>query len=160
MTAWDFSQLIRRDASRGAGLLGARDSHCGPLDRSLEWPIMRNRVKAHIQWGVAAAWAAAFAATPVAYPATETQPGSPAVKQAPTELEIKAAEAVLELADPAPQVRERAARRLMDMGRDAQGVLERAAQSADPEISVRSREILLDFRYGLYPETPADVAAL
>lgn len=119
---------------------------------------MCKRPAAHIRWSLLLALGGI--AAPTLTLAADVGAAAPVAQEGPTPLEIKAAQAVLELADPSIAVRDQATRRLMEMGRSAESVLERAAASADPEISVRAREILLDFRYGLYPETPADIAAL
>lgn len=124
---------------------------------------MRKRASAQITWSVAAALAGALGAPPAGSAEVEKPAQTPAptsVPESPNESEIKAAEAIIDLTDPSVDVRERATRRLLEMGHAAESVLRRAAESADPEVSARAREILLDFQYALYPETPADIASL
>jgi hypothetical protein len=62
--------------------------------------------------------------------------------------------AVAELAHPDAAVRERASRFLWIAGKSATAALTEAAESGDPEVAARARSILLDFKYGLYPDTP------
>jgi tetratricopeptide (TPR) repeat protein len=54
--------------------------------------------------------------------------------------------------------REEATRRLWQAGDAAEGALRRAARSDDPEVSRRAQEILAKFKWGLYPDTPREVA--
>ena len=62
--------------------------------------------------------------------------------------------AAAELAHPDAAVRERASRFLWLAGKAATAALTEAAQSADPEVATRARSILIDFRFGIYPDTP------
>jgi len=66
-------------------------------------------------------------------------------------------DAIIHLADPDPRVREAATKTLWQLGRDAEPAITEGLKSDDPEIAARCREILIDFRYGLYPDTPADI---
>ena len=76
----------------------------------------------------------------------------PATREAKREDAI--ARAVAELAHPDAGVRERASRFLWVEGKAATAALTEAAGSGDPEVAARARAILLDLRYGLYPDTP------
>ena len=76
----------------------------------------------------------------------------PATREAKQEDAI--ARAVAELAHPDAGVRERASRFLWIEGKAATAALTEAAASGDPEVAARARAILLDFKYGLYPDTP------
>jgi tetratricopeptide (TPR) repeat protein len=58
------------------------------------------------------------------------------------------------------EVRQRATDFLWQAGRDAKSALKLAAQSSDLEVSFRAKSILEDFRFGLFAETPEDVAKL
>ena len=71
-----------------------------------------------------------------------------------TKREGAIARAVAELAHPDAGVRERASRFLWIEGKAAAAALTEAAASGDPEVAARARSILLDLRYGLYPDTP------
>lgn len=64
------------------------------------------------------------------------------------------ARAVAELAHPDAGVRERASRYLWLAGKAATAALTEAAGSGDPEVATRARSILLDFKFGIYPDTP------
>ena len=64
---------------------------------------------------------------------------------------------IRQLADPNPEVRDEAARALWRMGPTAEPALQRLAKLPDPEISGRAKQILIDIRYGIYPDTPADI---
>src|SRR5258706_1942820 len=68
-------------------------------------------------------------------------------------------DAIIHLADIDPRVREKATKTLWQMGRDAEPAIVEALKTDDPEIVARCREILIDFRYGLYPDTPPDIVA-
>lgn len=76
----------------------------------------------------------------------------------PTEAEI--AKAVKQLGDDTFQVRERASGFLRAAGRQAEAALVEAAKSQDREVARRAGEILDDFKWGVYPDTPKDVLAL
>jgi tetratricopeptide (TPR) repeat protein len=68
-------------------------------------------------------------------------------------------EAIAHLADLDPARREKATKALWLMGRDAEPAILEALKSDDPEVAGRCREILIDFKYGIYPDTPADIVA-
>lgn len=57
-------------------------------------------------------------------------------------------------------VREEASRRLWAAGETAEAALKKAADSSDAEVARRAREVLEKFKWGLYPDTPKDVADL
>jgi hypothetical protein len=57
-------------------------------------------------------------------------------------------------------VRERATTRLRRAGAAAETALEKAARSGDAEVARRATEILRDFRWGIYPDTPRKVIDL
>ncbi|MBN1863443.1 MAG: tetratricopeptide repeat protein [Victivallales bacterium] len=54
--------------------------------------------------------------------------------------------------------RETASRFLWSQGRRAKEVLERASASEDPEVRVRAREILRKVKFGVFEDTPVDMA--
>ncbi len=58
------------------------------------------------------------------------------------------------------KVRENASRQLWQAGAAAESSLEKAAKNPDPEVARRARELLDKFRWGIYPDTPADIVAL
>lgn len=58
------------------------------------------------------------------------------------------------------EIRQRATAFLWQAGRSAERALQRATESKDPEVRVRAESILDDFRYGVFADTPPDVAAL
>src|SRR5687767_2468785 len=66
--------------------------------------------------------------------------------------------AIAQLADPDGGVRDKAAKVLWNAGREAEAALLEALKSDDPEVVARSREILADFRFGIYPDTPVEIA--
>ncbi|HEV8292352.1 MAG TPA: hypothetical protein VGP94_10525, partial [Tepidisphaeraceae bacterium] len=67
------------------------------------------------------------------------------------------AEAIAHLGDLDPVVRDKASKTLWQMGRDAEPAILEALKSDDPEVVARCREILIDFKYGIYPDTPQDI---
>jgi tetratricopeptide (TPR) repeat protein len=67
---------------------------------------------------------------------------------------------VAELSDDDFNVREEASRRLRAAGRYTEAALQKAADSKDPEVRKRARAILADFRWGIYPDTPAAIVTL
>jgi hypothetical protein len=67
---------------------------------------------------------------------------------------------VRDLGDDAYFKRENASKRLREAGRSAESALKKAAASGDLEMRRRCQVILDDFRWGLYPDTPAKVAAM
>lgn len=58
------------------------------------------------------------------------------------------------------EVRENASKKLWQAGAAAESGLEKATKSDDPEVVRRSRDLLDKFRWGIYPDTPADIVAL
>ena len=66
-------------------------------------------------------------------------------------------DAIAHLGDPDPRMREKASKTLWQMGRDAEPAIIEALKGDDPEVVARCREILIDFKYGLYPDTPQDI---
>ncbi|MBI2481778.1 MAG: hypothetical protein HYV60_24980 [Planctomycetia bacterium] len=58
------------------------------------------------------------------------------------------------------EVRQRATAFLWQAGRVTESALQRASESKDAEVRVRARSILEDFRYGVFADTPENVAAL
>ena len=56
--------------------------------------------------------------------------------------------------------REAATEMLRRIGPSAQGALEKAEKSDDPEVRLRARKILTDLRLGITPDWPADLALL
>jgi tetratricopeptide (TPR) repeat protein len=72
----------------------------------------------------------------------------------------KIATAIAQLGDADFKIREAASRVLWNTGQTAEPALREALKSDDPEIASRAGEILADFKYGLYPDTPPDIAAL
>lgn len=65
---------------------------------------------------------------------------------------------VQQLGDPHFRVREEASERLWRAGQLAETALQQAERSGDPEVAQRARAILERFRYGLYPDTPPELA--
>ncbi|MCX7664875.1 MAG: hypothetical protein N2112_04960 [Gemmataceae bacterium] len=57
-------------------------------------------------------------------------------------------------------VREKASVFLESLGRRAEPFLEEAAKSRDQEVSQRARDILAKYEWGLYPDTPKEMAKL
>src|SRR5262249_42670500 len=70
------------------------------------------------------------------------------------------ARAIRELGDDSFAVRERASRFLYGAGRAAEAALVTARTSADREVSSRADAILEQFKWGLYPDTGADLQKL
>jgi tetratricopeptide (TPR) repeat protein len=66
-------------------------------------------------------------------------------------------QAIAQLGDIDPRVREKASKTLWQLGRDAEPAILEALKSDDPEVVSRCREILTDFKYGIYPDTPPDI---
>ncbi len=67
---------------------------------------------------------------------------------------------VEELGDDTFAVREAASVKLRAAGAPAEALLEKAAQSKDPEVARRAKAILAEFRWGIYPNTPDAVVQL
>ena len=82
---------------------------------------------------------------------TEAEPPA----DAPTPQQI--AQAIEELGDDDFGVRQQASLKLWRAGQAAEKELWTAAESVDPEVAMRARRILRNFRYGIYPDTPDDV---
>ena len=57
-------------------------------------------------------------------------------------------------------VRQRASAFLWQAGRASERALQRAAEGKDPEIRLRAKAILEDFQFGVFADTPDEVAAL
>jgi hypothetical protein len=64
------------------------------------------------------------------------------------------------LADPDPTQRDAAAKSLWSLGHPAEPALRKAAAEGNPEIARRSKAILRDFTYGLYPDAPHEIFTL
>ena len=75
-------------------------------------------------------------------------------------VDASVSDAVRDLGDADPQVRERATKLLWSRGRAAESALQAAAVGDDPEVARRAKSILRDFAYGLYPDAPREVFAL
>ncbi len=58
------------------------------------------------------------------------------------------------------EIRQRATAFLWQAGRVTEPALQRASDSQDAEVRLRARSILEDFRYGVFADTPEEVAAL
>ncbi len=67
---------------------------------------------------------------------------------------------IAQLGDDDFAIREKATRRLWEAGKAAEPALTRALQSDDPEVKRRAGDVLEKFRWGIYPDTPAEVLAL
>lgn len=67
---------------------------------------------------------------------------------------------IRQLGDDDFDIRERASKRLREAGEAAEAALEKAAESDDAETKKRARAILEDFKLGIYPGTPPQVAGL
>ncbi len=76
----------------------------------------------------------------------------------PTEAEIQ--QAVKDLADKRFTVREKASKTLWQAGSAAEPALKEAQHSKDPETARRARAILDKFEFGIFPDTPKELAAL
>ncbi|MGE5611267.1 MAG: hypothetical protein ACM359_18605, partial [Bacillota bacterium] len=81
----------------------------------------------------------------------------------PTTLPIdnnQIASAIVQLGDPNYQARQTASRLLWSAGQAAEPALTQAAQSGDPEVAARAREILADLRIGIRPDAPPRMVEL
>ncbi|HEY7428535.1 MAG TPA: hypothetical protein VH682_30170, partial [Gemmataceae bacterium] len=67
---------------------------------------------------------------------------------------------IQQLSDNKFSVRESASKKLWAAGSAAEAALEEAMKSDDAEVVRRARDILDKFKWGIYPDTPADIAAL
>ncbi len=67
---------------------------------------------------------------------------------------------VAQLGDNDFKLRESASKNLWQAGAAAESALEKAVKSDDPEVVRRARELLDKFHWGIYPDTPANIAAL
>src|SRR3954468_24661622 len=65
---------------------------------------------------------------------------------------------VAELGDARYVVRERAERRLWELGTAAESAVRAAANSPDAEVARRARQLVEKYDWGIYPDTPAEVA--
>ncbi|MFO0901943.1 MAG: BTAD domain-containing putative transcriptional regulator [Pirellulales bacterium] len=65
-----------------------------------------------------------------------------------------------QLADDRIAVRDAATQQLWEAGVAAEAALKRAATSTDAEVRLRARSVLDKFKFGLFPDTPADTVAL
>ena len=81
---------------------------------------------------------------------------APPYPKSPTAEQIQ--KAIDDLQSPRFPVRERASKALWDAGAAAEPALREAAKSKDEETANRAKTILDKFDWGLYPDTPADVA--
>src|SRR5262245_21483430 len=70
------------------------------------------------------------------------------------------ARAIEELGTPSFEARQAATDLLWKAGAAAEGPLQEAAKSKDPEVRTRAAALLTKLRLGIRPETPPDVAAL
>ena len=76
----------------------------------------------------------------------------------PPEEEIQ--KAIRQLGDENFYVRERATMFLWNSGRAAEPAVREAIHSNDPEVVRRARSVLDKFKWGLYPDTPKEIAEL
>lgn len=83
---------------------------------------------------------------------------SPATPKGPSLEQIR--QAIDDLGSPRFAVREKASRLLWEGGRAAEPALRVAAKGKDEEVANRAKAILEKFDWGLYPDTPAEVAKL
>jgi tetratricopeptide (TPR) repeat protein len=67
---------------------------------------------------------------------------------------------IVQLGDDDPDKRQAAFNRLKAAGEYAEGALEKATQHDDAEIKRQARNLVADFRRGIYPDTPDDVVEL
>lgn len=81
--------------------------------------------------------------------------GSSRASAAPTAEEI--ARAIRELSDNQFAVREKASAFLQAAGQVAEPALQEAAKSPDIEVARRAKEILREFHWGIYPNTPKEI---
>lgn len=84
------------------------------------------------------------------------QAGQVDIRPSPPEIQ----QAIRELGDSRFSVRMKASELLWKAGRAAEGALRLAAKSDDREAAFRAKEVLRKFEYGIYPDTPTDLAAI
>ena len=82
----------------------------------------------------------------------------PSPLTSPLEEEIQ--KAIRQLGDENFYVRERATTFLWNSGRAAEPAVREALHSNDPEVVRRARSVLDKFKWGLYPDTPKEIAEL
>src|SRR2546423_1460347 len=92
-----------------------------------------------------------LAAFPVPVP-----PAAAPAPSAPTKEQI--ARWIQQLGDNQFDAREEASRKLWEAGQAAEAALQAAAKSDDAEVKRRAEELLEKFRWGIYPDTPKEVA--
>jgi len=85
-------------------------------------------------------------------------PGARAQSTAPARDELS--QAIAGLGDPRFARRREATDALWAAGDEARPLLEAAAKSKDAEVRLRARSVLEQFKYGIYPATPAEDVAL
>jgi hypothetical protein len=83
---------------------------------------------------------------------------APAAPTVPTRDQI--ARWIKELGDDSFATREEASRKLWEAGRHAEDAVRAALDSPDVEVRRRAAEVYEKFKWGLYPDTPKDVAEL
>jgi tetratricopeptide (TPR) repeat protein len=83
---------------------------------------------------------------------------APAPAKGPTPEEIS--KAIDDLGSPRFAVREKASKLLWEAGKSAEDALRSAAKSKDEETANRAKSILEKFDWGLYPDTPPEIAKL
>jgi predicted Zn-dependent protease len=79
------------------------------------------------------------------------------VAEPPTKEQI--ARWIKELGDDSFATREQASKRLWEAGQSAEAAIREAVKSPDVEVARRARALLDKFKWGLYPDTPPQVAA-
>lgn len=86
--------------------------------------------------------------------------GSAATGQEPVPLEQEIQSLVQDLGHERYDVREEATEKLRRIGLPALEALERAAESDDPEVRTRARNVLRDVRLGITPDWPAETVLM
>jgi tetratricopeptide (TPR) repeat protein len=66
---------------------------------------------------------------------------------------------IAELGDSRYAIREQAIKQLWEAGPVAESAVRKAAESADPEISRRAKQLVEKYDWGIFPNTPPDVVA-
>ncbi|HWG43533.1 MAG TPA: hypothetical protein VN688_12165 [Gemmataceae bacterium] len=82
-----------------------------------------------------------------------------AAAPAPKPTAKQIAQWIEQLGDNSFAVREQASKKLWAAGQAAEPALEKAIKSDDAEVVRRARDLLDKFRWGIYPDTPAEIAA-